>query len=256
MTNGLLGAIAAHGLAGARPPPPGTPRPDEAWGPLLIDVGRHRLTGVLVTMVDAGLVDLSEAQRVELSERHESEMVTCLELEAMMLTGIEVLTAAGVAPVVLKGPALAHLIAADPAQRSFGDIDLLVRSDHVARALTALRAKGAERLVPELSPGYDRRFAKSITVGWDRFELDLHRTLADGPCGLERMPNGVSFRLYSRTAISNVACSTSVGTAANPNLAITLIERRSSGHDAFSASSRFHGAPSFSGCRRNPLLPE
>ena len=135
-------------------------------------------------MVDAGLVDLSEAQRVEPSERHESEMVACLELEAMMLTGIEVLTAAGVAPVVLKGPALAHLIAADPAQRSFGDIDLLVRADHVARALTALRAEGAERLVPELSPGYDRRFAKSITVGWDRFELDLHRTLAPGPYGL------------------------------------------------------------------------
>ena len=43
-------------------------------------------------------------------------------------------------------------------------------------------ADGATRAVPELRPGFDRRFAKSVTLRSELGpEIDLHRTLVLGP---------------------------------------------------------------------------
>jgi hypothetical protein len=71
------------------------------------------------------------------------------------------LTGAGLDPIVLKGPALAHLIYPEPALRTFGDLDLLVRERDVAPTHRALLAQGFEaelipsdlppRLVPQLT---------------------------------------------------------------------------------------------------------
>jgi hypothetical protein len=64
-------------------------------------------------------------------------------------------------------------------------VDLLVANDDWYRAVRALEGDGARRVLPEVRPGFDRRFGKDATLqsrgGW---EIDLHRLLAAGPFGL------------------------------------------------------------------------
>ena len=83
---------------------------------------------------------------------------------------------------VLKGPASARLDYIEPSLRSYGDADLLVPTCRHARAIEVLEAEGFGRRTPELTPGFDRRFAKAVTfTSEDGLEVDLHRTLVYGP---------------------------------------------------------------------------
>src|SRR5262249_47068663 len=85
----------------------------------------------------------------------------------------------------LKGPVLAHTVYRDPALRSFGDIDVLVRDGEFDAAVDALRLLGFRRRFVEPRPGFDARFAKGACLERaDGLELDLHRTLAPGAFGL------------------------------------------------------------------------
>jgi hypothetical protein len=60
-----------------------------------------------------------------------------------------------------------------------------VRSEQLGDVLAAVtEAFDATRLVPELRPGYDQRFAKSVTLRCaDGLELDVHRNLVFGTFG-------------------------------------------------------------------------
>ena len=67
---------------------------------------------------------------------------------------------------------------ADPAVRSFMDLDVLIRAHDIGRAVEALAAAGFRRTLAEPRPGFDRRFDKGMTlIGPARYELDLHRTV-------------------------------------------------------------------------------
>src|SRR5262249_31738519 len=73
-------------------------------------------------------------------------------------TTLRGLVEAGLDPIVLKGPALGNLIYPDPALRTFGDLDLMVRERDVPATHRALLAQGfaaqhdPATLPPRLTP--------------------------------------------------------------------------------------------------------
>ncbi len=177
-TEVVLRSIAGWGIGPHLPPV--EPIDIEAMGPAL---SSQKLIGVLQAMVETGACEVDDSAALEVA--HLDAMAESLLLEDMLLQAAAVLDEAGIAWRVLKGSALAHLVHPDPAQRTFGDIDLLVRGEEIIEAVDALTRAGATRAQPALSETFDRRFSKSVTMRWrNRTELDVHRTLAPGPFGL------------------------------------------------------------------------
>ena len=88
--------------------------------------------------------------------------------------------------VVIKGASVARTVYVEPCLRSFGDLDLLVRTADYGRACALLGRLGHERQRPEPRPGFEVRFGKASVHRHpeDRIEVDLHRTLVLGPFGL------------------------------------------------------------------------
>lgn len=149
----------------------------------------ERLLGPLLDAALEGEVEVPEPSLERLVERHAAAMAWCVLIEARLL---EVRSwfddAGGVEHRVIKGAAVAHLDESDPAMRSFADLDLLVAADDIDRAVGVLEASGAKRPWPQRRPGFDRRFAKSVTLTCpDGIEIDVHRALCDGVHGV-RVP--------------------------------------------------------------------
>lgn len=143
------------------------------------------MEGLLAAAVAAGRWAVTKDQLEDVREaaRGRAKVDLCLEMEH--LHTVRALERAGLSCRVLKGQAWAHTFYPDPGWRGFGDVDLLVRGDDWYRVVEALQGAGARRILPELRPGFDRRFGKDATLvarsGW---EIDLHRTLVVGPYGL------------------------------------------------------------------------
>lgn len=167
---------------------------DEAGAELVRLAAHHRLLGSLSDAVDSGRLVLTEHAVEELRHFHEAAMRWCIHLESRLLEVRELFAKGGeLRMVVLKGPAIAHLDELDPTSRSFADLDLLIESDDIDLAVEALTARGATRQWGERRPGYDRRFAKSVTMTCsDDVEVDIHRTLTDGVHGV-RVPRAELF---------------------------------------------------------------
>ncbi len=180
-----LAAVAAFGLAGAPPIELTEPLSNDAWVRLLASVTRERLVGVLASAIDAQAVPVTGEQLARMADLHEEVMLACIALEQYLHRIADVLEPAAIDFAVVKGPAAAHGWALDASERQFGDIDILVRSADIDRTVAALEAAEATRFTPELRPGFDRRFAKSVTMAWGPFEIDVHRTLAPGRFGLD-----------------------------------------------------------------------
>jgi hypothetical protein len=148
-----------------------------------------RLLGPLYEACIGEFVELTDAAKGLLIERLKATMLWCLHLEARLLELRAEFAAAGeVDALLLKGSAIAHLDEDDPILRSSSDIDLLVRAEHMDRAVSVLERLGATRPWPQRRRGFDRRFAKSVTMTMpDGVEVDLHRSLCDGVHG-HRIP--------------------------------------------------------------------
>ena len=106
-----------------------------------------------------------------------------LAVDAVSLEVLGALGDAGIAPILLKGPALARQLYDDPAERSYVDCDLLVAPQDVAGAEAALAALDfapalAESMVPEW-----QRHGREWRRETDGATVDLHSSLpgADGP---------------------------------------------------------------------------
>lgn len=178
-------AVAAHGLPGATHPWPAAPLENGHWAGVLSTVTHQRITGLLAQAIADGAFPVTPEQADEADRAHRASMATAVLLERRLVRTAERFDAAGIEFRVLKGTAVAHLDFPDPALRSFGDNDLLVRSEQFDAAVAVLVAAGHHRKFPEARPGFDRRFSKgSCLVGPDGYELDLHRTLAMGPFGV------------------------------------------------------------------------
>jgi hypothetical protein len=177
-------AVAAFGLPDLAPLPAAPLEPD-AWSRLMREVTRERTEGLLAAAVASGGLAVDPEQREEVRWAARGRARVDLALERELITTARVLGRAGVCFRVLKGLVWAHTAYPDPSWRGSGDVDLLVANDDWYRAVCALEEDGAFRVLPEVRPGFDRRFGKDATLhsrgGW---EIDLHRLLAAGPFGL------------------------------------------------------------------------
>jgi putative nucleotidyltransferase-like protein len=181
----LARAIASSGLAGSMLEFPSAPLSHREFTALLGHVQMQRTTGLLWDAITSGRLPVAGSQTEQAEELHLRALCSTLLLEQLLLDTIAALRKAGVDVRVLKGSAAAHLDYPDPSLRTFGDIDLLVRSDQFETAVTWLTDQGYTRLYPQPRPGFDRNFSKGtsfLTPGG--LEIDLHRTLAMGPYGI------------------------------------------------------------------------
>ncbi len=155
------------------------------WEDLWADARDERAVAVFAQGLHEGRVHGTEAQRATIVQAHEDAMRSCLRLERAALDAIDDLDAAGIETRLLKGAATARLDYPDPSWRSFGDVDLLVRSRDYDAAVERFRSRGGRRRSQEPRPGFDRRFGKGVClIRADGVQIDLHRTLASGPFGL------------------------------------------------------------------------
>lgn len=180
----LAAAVAAHGLP-TEHRLPGRPLDGATWAALLSAAGRERIAGHLVKAVTDGALAATGAQRRDAEELHAIAVAGCLVLERALLDTVELLEGSGIDHRAMKGPTLARRAYPDPSLRSFGDVDILVPAAAFDDAIALLCANGYRRPVPELRPGFDRRFGKAVTlVTPDGLEIDVHRTIVDGRFGL------------------------------------------------------------------------
>jgi len=174
-------AVAALGLPTVRPWPE-TRVSDAEWERILAEARAHRLTGLLHWATWTGIIPVTDGQAEAAAEAHLGPAAHVVRLEQDLLTVTTLLEHERVPHLVMKGPAVARLDYPDPEMRTFVDIDVLVPGPLVTEAVATLGLAGFERRVPSLRATFDRRFAKSVTLRSDEgLEIDLHRTIVDGP---------------------------------------------------------------------------
>ncbi len=182
-------AIAAHGLpdsaVGAETRLPGPPSTPRRGAKSSTDATRERTIPLLAIAVADGAFAATPDQRAAVVRAHEHVMRRCLLLDRALLETTDCFDAAGITVRALKGAAVAHLDYPDPSWRAYGDVDLLVASEHLDHAIELLVRAGGRRTVPEIHPGFDRRFGKgACVVRPDGIQVDVHRTFVAGPFGL------------------------------------------------------------------------
>jgi hypothetical protein len=172
----LLLAVARAGLPGTTAPP------RDGWEEHLDLVLTQGLAGLFSASAAAGMIDIDAGMAGRLQRQLDAEAVRAVQLEGELLRLAPVLE--HLSAVVLKGAVLAHAAYPDPLLRPFTDIDLLVPSDRMNHAISALATYGYHRTRPEPAPGYDVRVGKAVALQHDGGVIvDLHRTLAAGSAG-------------------------------------------------------------------------
>jgi hypothetical protein len=179
----LVATVARYGLPGSRDTL-NEPLTKESWSNLLSRCHRERLVGHLCAMVVSGELAATEEQKREVTAWDLQVLAHRARLDRLLLDAVGVLLAAGIDHRVLKGPAMARTVYSRPEIRQYFDIDLLAPNERFDDAVQALCAAGFRRRSPPPRPGYDARFAKSVTLrSTGNLEVDLHRTLVTGPFG-------------------------------------------------------------------------
>ena len=156
---------------------------------IVAELVKHRVLGLFISGYEDGKIAADETTVDQVIAAHDEVMSQTMRIEIMAIQTSQVLADAGIEHRLLKGAALAHTIATNPSERSFRDVDVLVSSKNISKAVQVLTGAGAQRLQPELRLGYDQRFAKSVTMRLDDVEIDLHRTLCPGPFGVWMWPD-------------------------------------------------------------------
>lgn len=172
---------AALGLLGPVEPDASTWR---AWS----SVARtERVVPLLFVAATAHPSTLSDAQRRRALEMQLDVASLCVRNEGTLLQVASALEGEGVPFAVLKGCATAHLDYDEPSLRQFGDVDLLVDSEDLARTRHALEERGW-RQAYSLPPHHDRfTHAVTFTSRNTITELDVHQHIAHRALGL-RVP--------------------------------------------------------------------
>ena len=145
----VIGAVAGYGLPGSAPLPD-QPIDETTWRGVLELATGDRVTPLLATAVADGALPTTTRQHEQAVMAHEQTMRLCLLLERSLLDVTRELADAGIEHRVLKGAGVAHLDYPSPAQRAFGDVDLLVPSAEYDHALGCLIDFGAHTATPTM----------------------------------------------------------------------------------------------------------
>ena len=164
-------------LVQERPCPPGDP------GALVDAALHHGVAGYALEATAAGRLSLPAGPRRRLADAQGRRLLRSALLRRELAGVVRPLQAAcGVAPVLLKGPAVADRFYPDPRLRPFVDLDLLVPRDALAAAVAGLRAQGFEPL-EEFRPGYAERHGHDVHLvrrgAGPTVDVELHWRLGD-----------------------------------------------------------------------------
>jgi hypothetical protein len=125
----LARRIAAVGLPEV--PAPDTVAPsDTMWRSLFGLIQDERITGLAIESVADGWLDLTDEQIEQLFGAHRDAMMWTLLIERKLVGLAGEFERDGIDFAVLKGASVARTAYRDPCLRSFGDLDLLVRTTH------------------------------------------------------------------------------------------------------------------------------
>jgi hypothetical protein len=119
------------------------------WARLLALAEKHGVEGHLAAsfrLLEGALVPPEIRQK--LAERKRAQTFFTLRLNAELFRLLEQFRADGIGAVAIKGPVLAVQAYGDPAIRSYGDLDLLVRQQDIRRATQLMSAAGFVPVVP------------------------------------------------------------------------------------------------------------
>ncbi len=119
------------------------------WFQLFDLAEAHGVTGHLAARLrdlDQNLIP-AEIKRT-LLERHREQVFSTLAMTAELLCLLQLFATKEIPALVVKGPVLAMQAYGDPAMRSYGDLDLLVRQRDIRRATESLQAAGYQAAVP------------------------------------------------------------------------------------------------------------
>ena len=119
------------------------------WAELLRTAEHHNVLGHIATRLYE-LEDDSVPDGIKqfLRERHREQVFASLKMSAELFRLMDRLTSAGVEAIAIKGPVLAAQAYADPATRSYNDLDLLVRQRDIQHATEVMIAEGYQPQVP------------------------------------------------------------------------------------------------------------
>lgn len=119
------------------------------WTRLLVLAEEHGVEGLLAASLrelEGALVPPEIKQK--LADRKRTQTFFTLRLNAELFRLLEQFRSIGIDAVAIKGPVLAVQAYGDPAMRSYGDLDLLVRQQDIRRATELMSTAGFVPAVP------------------------------------------------------------------------------------------------------------
>ena len=119
------------------------------WPRLLVLAEEHSVISHLAASL-SGLDPTAVPPEIKLAllDRQRVQNFLALRLTAELFRLLELFAAKNIPLLVVKGPVLALQAYGDPAMRSYGDLDLLVRQRDIRRATEAMLASGYQAAVP------------------------------------------------------------------------------------------------------------
>lgn len=119
------------------------------WSTLLGLAEEHGVQGMLARRLEqVGNLQVPAEAREQLQTRVRAQSLFTLGLTAELFRILEDFSQSGIDAIPVKGPVISQLAYSDPALRSFGDVDLLVRQCDVPKAIERMQAMGFEPDLP------------------------------------------------------------------------------------------------------------
>ena len=119
------------------------------WDNVLLLAEEHGVQGILAKRLEqAEFAGVPAAARQRLQARMRAQHLFTLSMTAELFRILEDFSKAGIDCIAVKGPVISQLAYGDPALRSYGDLDFLVRHKDVQAAAQRLMAMGFEPDLP------------------------------------------------------------------------------------------------------------
>jgi hypothetical protein len=181
----------------------------------LVQMARHHGVVSLVYRSLRGHTDqVPESWLMAIKASYRQAAKASLLLTGELLEVLELFAAHGIPAIPLKGPVLATLAYGDVALRQFGDLDILVRPEDVARAKMLLVARGYHRdpLLPDWQEPLHLRthYVSTLVQNRNHIVVELHQRCRPRYFAFSLDTNGLWERLVSVNVAGRPVSSLSV----------------------------------------------